>query len=54
MSKSALEEVRDLAYTAVGFGILGFQRTMVMRTDLKKAATKRLGDLANISRHLAK
>lgn len=52
MSKSAFEEVRDLAYTAVGFGILGFQRTMVIRTDLKKAAMKRLGDLANISKHL--
>ncbi len=52
MSKSVSEEVRDLAYTAVGLSILGLQRTMVIQNDLRKVAARRLGDLANIARHL--
>ena len=46
MAKSAGEEIRDLAYVAVGFGVLGLQRIMVARRDLEKALSKGLGGLA--------
>ncbi|MDA8116698.1 MAG: hypothetical protein M0000_04790 [Actinomycetota bacterium] len=46
MAKSAGEEIRDLAYVAVGFGVLGLQRIMVARRDLEKVVSKGFGGLA--------
>ena len=46
MDKSAGDELRDLAYTVVGFGVLGFQRLMVTRRDVEKAVTKGLNELS--------
>ena len=45
MGKSAGEEIRDLAYVAVGFGVLGLQRIMVARRDLEKLVSKSFGEL---------
>ncbi|MDA8101957.1 MAG: hypothetical protein M0Z34_03215 [Nitrospiraceae bacterium] len=46
MEKSAGDEMRDLAYVAVGFGVLGLQRLMVARRDLGKLVSRTLGDIA--------
>ena len=46
MEKSAGDEMRDLAYVAVGFGVLGLQRLMVARRDLEKLVSRSLGELA--------
>ncbi|MDA8102486.1 MAG: hypothetical protein M0Z34_05910 [Nitrospiraceae bacterium] len=46
MDKSAGDELRELAFTVVGFGVLGFQRLMVARHDIEKAVSKSVGELA--------
>ena len=46
MDKSAGDELRDLAYMVVGFGVLGLQRLMVTRRDVEKAVTKGMNELS--------
>lgn len=54
MNNSASGELRNLTYAAVGFCLIGFQRTMVLRRDVEKVAMKALTDLASIPRRLSK
>jgi hypothetical protein len=39
-----VNRARDAAYTAVGFGVLGFQRLQVRRRQLTKEVDKRIGE----------
>ena len=52
MSKSTSEELVGLAYTALGFGIIGLQRAMVLRYELEKQASKRLNEIATMTGRL--
>ncbi len=38
-----VDTAKDVAYIAIGFGVLAFQRAQVRRQELTKAATARVG-----------
>jgi hypothetical protein len=40
LSKGVADLARDAAYVAVGFGVLGYQRAQVQRTELKNLLSK--------------
>lgn len=54
MNESNQAEFRELSYVAIGYLILGIQRTMVLKNDLQKVASETLHVLSKISGRLLK
>lgn len=53
MENSKCENLKDIAYTAVGISILGFQRGMTMKVDAEKKINEHLGTLTTTIKRLA-
>lgn len=49
MSDDLLTQVRDAGYTAVGFGVLAFQRAQVVRREVVKDLGRRVGGKAGVA-----